>query len=279
MLSGETTRVYKDMTEKPQIGPETKIGIVANKSYAAQDAYETLLKQYDLIPLADTPDAAVDLIVVLGGDGFMLHTLHRHIEDGIPIYGMNCGTVGFLMNTYQEEHLLDRLEDAQITTIHPLQMVATTEDGKEHRLLAINEVSLLRNTAQAARIKVIIDGDTRLEQTVCDGVLVATPAGSSAYNASLGGPIIPLKAEALALTPISPFRPRRWRGALLPSKAETRFEIINAQKRPVNAVADFTEVEHITAVTIALARDIPLHLLFDPGHSLEERILKEQFTT
>jgi len=259
------------------------IGIVADKSKNAQEALKALKKKYDLTKLSEAPNDAkycqnVDVIIALGGDGFMLHTLHYYMDCGIPIYGMNRGTVGFLMNEYKEDDLSERLENAGDNIIHPLKMTAACKDGKIHEELAVNEVSLLRQTKQAAKIKVIIDGNEQIEEMVCDGVLVATPAGSSAYNFSTGGPILPIKSNLLALTPISPFRPRRWGGALLPKSACIRFEVQKQHKRPVNAVADFFEVEDVSYVEIQEDTSKRIHLLFDKGHSLEERILREQFT-
>ena len=216
-------------------------------------------------------------MVVLGGDGFMLHCLHEFMDCNIPFYGMNCGTVGFLLNEFREENLLHRINFAKEETLHPLHMVATDQNGKEHHALAINEVSLLRETRQAAKLQVRIDEKTRLEELVCDGILVSTPAGSTAYNLSVNGPIVPLGTDLLALTPISPFRPRRWRGALLPHKAMVEFNILSPHKRPVSAVADFTEIRDVAQVQITEDQSKSLRLLFDDGHSLEERIVREQF--
>ncbi len=254
------------------------IGVSADNTIEAQAALKILSDKYSLIPLEDITDSKdVDVIVSLGGDGFMLHSLHKFINLGIPIYGMNCGTVGFLMNEYRPDELLERLENASITYIHPLAMKATTEDGTIHNALALNEVSLLRKTRQAAKIKIIIDGVERIPEMVCDGVLVSTSAGSSAYNFSTGGPILPLKSNLIALTPISPFRPRRWKGALLNHRTKVQFDILKSYKRPVNAVADFTEIENVVFVEIEENEDKQIQLLFDPKHSLEERILLEQF--
>lgn len=254
-----------------------RIGCIADLSKRAQNALTRLLKRYSFTNLNETPTAEVDLIIVLGGDGFMLHTLHAYMESNIPIYGMNCGSVGFLMNRYGEEDLLNFLEKAKALILHPLKMQAETINGAHYSALAINEVSLLRETNQAAHIRINLDGNVQLKKMVCDGVLVSTPAGSTAYNLSANGPIIPLGAGVLALTPISPFRPRRWRGALLPHTADVCFEIINPNKRPVSAVADFHEVRDVRRVFVKEARDVSLKLLFDPGHSLEDRILREQF--
>jgi len=249
-----------------------RIAFVASESPAAQDALKALQAQYKHVD----PEKS-DVIVALGGDGFMLQTLHRFMESGIPIYGMNQGTVGFLMNQYSAENLLNRIKAAQITPLSPLRMRAKTQSGRDVESLAINEVSLLRQTRQAAKIRISIDGKVRLEELTCDGVLLSTTAGSTAYNLSAHGPILPLDAGVIALTPISAFRPRRWRGALLPKRAEVRMEILDALKRPVSAVADNSEVRDVTDVSIAEAKRIKLNILFDPEHSLEERILTEQF--
>ncbi|MEK9971057.1 MAG: NAD kinase, partial [Ferrovibrio sp.] len=220
-----------------------------------------------------------EVIVALGGDGFMLQTLHQHMMSNIPIYGMNQGTVGFLMNVYREDDLAERLTDAQSASVHPLRMRATTVAGGRHEALAINEVALLRQTRQSAKLRISIDGTVRVPELVCDGALVATPAGSTAYNLSAHGPVLPLSAGVLALTPISAFRPRRWRGALLGRTATVKIDVLETAKRPVSATADFDEVRDVTSVEIAEAPDISLNLLFDAGHGLEERILNEQFLT
>jgi len=225
----------------------------------------------------NAPEREADAIVTLGGDGLMLQTLHRHMNDRIPIYGMNRGSVGFLMNEYAEDHLRERLTAAETSRIHPLSMLAYDADGKAHKGLAINEVSLFREAYQAAKLQISIDGMVRLEELICDGVLVATPAGSTAYNLSAHGPIVPINARLLALTPISPFRPRRWRGALSPNRARISISVREAQKRPVSAVADHTEIRHVLRVDIEEAHQIELLMMFDPGHSLDDRILAEQF--
>jgi len=248
------------------------IGFVAARTEEAQSALAELEARYTHVP----PEEA-DVIVALGGDGLMLETLHTYKDRETPIYGMNRGTVGFLMNGYAPDDLRERLERADEVQLHPLRMRAERTDGTLHDALAINEVSLLRESRQAARIDVRIDGVTRLEELTCDGIIVATPAGSTAYNLSAHGPIIPIGAPLLALTPISPFRPRRWRGALLPHKARVTFDIREATKRPVSATADYTEVRDVRAVTVYADTSITTHLLFDPEHNLEERILKEQF--
>ncbi|HEY2071758.1 MAG TPA: NAD kinase [Rhizomicrobium sp.] len=219
-----------------------------------------------------------EVIVALGGDGFMLQTLHRFTKTKKPIYGMNLGSVGFLMNGYREDGLLERLAAAERAVVHPLRMKAITREGVTKEALAFNEVSLLRETRQAAKIRIAIDDKVRIQELICDGVLISTPAGSTAYNLSAHGPILPIDAALLALTPISAFRPRRWRGALLPHRARARFEILEAAKRPVSAVADDLEVRNVSAVDVAEDRSISMTMLFDAGHSLDERILAEQFT-
>ena len=250
-----------------------RFAVVASRSPNAQKALEEITSRYKLY---DPEDAEV--IVALGGDGFMLETQHRFLSHGKPIYGMNRGTVGFLMNEFKADGLAERLELAHLSELHPLRMTAENNYGVVQEALAINEVSLLRQTRQAAKIRVKVDGIERVPELICDGVLVASPAGSTAYNLSAHGPIIPLGSNILALTPISAFRPRRWRGALLPNEAEVGFEIIEEQKRPVSAVADYTEVRDVASVTVAVDPSVTIHLLFDPEHNLEERILNEQFT-
>ena len=250
----------------------TKIGFVATESEPAQAALTRLKERYPHV----APEEA-DVVVALGGDGCMLETLHRFIGRNVPIYGMNRGSVGFLMNVYREHNLIERVARAQQVTLHPLRMKARAVDGREIEALAINEVSLLRETRQAAKLRIRIDGKVRIDELVCDGVLVATAAGSTAYNLSAHGPIIPLGAGILALTPISAFRPRRWRGALLPRTAMLVFEVIDPGKRPVSAVADYTEMRGVSEVSVQEDRSIDLKLLFDPEHNLEERIIAEQF--
>lgn len=226
----------------------------------------------------DAPPEDTAVIVALGGDGTMLEVQHRHLGRDIPVYGMNRGSVGFLMNAYREEDLVERLRAAAAATVHPLRMRATTADGEVHSAPAINEVSLLRETRQAAKIRILVDGKERLAELICDGILVSTPAGSTAYNLSAHGPIVPLGTNLLPMTPISAFRPRRWRGALLPGDARVTFEILEATKRPVAAVADYTEVRDIRRVEICEDRKLRLTMLFDPDHGLSERIIAEQFT-
>ncbi len=249
-----------------------RIAFLASATPEAEEARERLLARY-----GDADPTHADVIVALGGDGFMLQTLHRHLGSGLPIYGMHRGTVGFMMNDYHEGTLRERLAVAQTTIIHPLIM--RTRDGEnqtqEHR--AFNEVSLFRQRHQAARLRLLIDGKVRLPELVADGALVATPAGSTAYNLSAQGPIIPINAPLLALTPISPFRPRRWRGALLPDTALITMEVLDPVKRPVAAVADHDEVRNVRAVDVRMDHSLSVNLLFDPGHNLDERILSEQF--
>jgi NAD+ kinase len=249
-----------------------KIAIFASEAPQAQAALLELRGRYKTVP----PEEA-DLIVALGGDGFMLETLHRYRERGVPFYGMHRGSVGFLMNGYGPQGLLERLERSQPVRIHPLEMRAVDAAGAETKGLAINEVSLVRLGRQAAKLKITVDNVVRLEELMADGILVATPVGSTAYNLSAHGPIIPLTADVLALTPISAFRPRRWRGALLPHKANVRFDVIEPERRPVSAAADFTEVRDVAAVSVREASEISITMMFDPEQNLEERVLKEQF--
>lgn len=249
-----------------------KVAFVASESDSAQEALAALKRRYE-----DSPLESADVIVALGGDGFMLQTLHQNMRHGLPLFGMKRGTVGFLMNTYQEDGLLGRINRAQMAELHPLRMRAVRDDGETVESLALNEVSLLRQTRQAARIRVMVNDRERLPELVCDGIMVATPAGSTAYNLSAHGPILPLDAGVLALTPISPFRPRRWRGAILPRTARVHFEIMEPGKRPVSATADAHEVRDVVRVEVQEERNIKLRLLFDPEHNLEERIMGEQF--
>ena len=250
-----------------------RLAFVATDRPEAQEALQRLTARYGNCGLEEA-----DAIVALGGDGFMLEQLHRNLGTAKPIYGMNRGSVGFLMNDYAEDDLPARIAAAERAVIHPLSMRAVDQAGEEHHGLAINEVSLLRQTRQTAKLRVKIDGKVRLQELVCDGALVATPAGSTAYNLSAHGPIIPLTAQILALTPISAFRPRRWRGALLPHTAKVVFEVLESDKRPVSAVADNFEVRHVCEVHVEEARDVSLTMLFEAGHTLEERVLAEQFS-
>ena len=251
---------------------DRKIHFVASQIDQADSAMSALQERYGQ---CDLEDAAV--IVALGGDGFMLRTLHRFLPADLPVYGMKLGNVGFLMNRFKEDELHDRLNAANVVELNPLCMIAVTEAGSESTALAINEVSLLRQLNQAAHIRVLVNGSVKVEELVCDGVLVSTAAGSSAYNLSAQGPILPLGSEALALTPISPFRPRRWRGAVLPSTARIRFEILDKYKRPVSATADAQEIRNVISVDVFEDKNTTLKLMFDPDHSLEQRILDEQF--
>lgn len=225
----------------------------------------------------DFGPADCDVIVAVGGDGFMLETLRAYMKAGKPVYGVNCGTVGFLMNPADAENLPHRIEEAEQAIIHPLSMKATDADGETHYALAINEVSLFRQTRQSARMRIFVNGKVRMDSLTCDGVLLATPAGSTAYNLSAHGPILPISADLLALTPISAFRPRRWKGALLPHDAVVKFEALEPDQRPVSAVADNQEVRNAVTVEARENRDISMTVLFDRGQSLDERILREQF--
>lgn len=249
-----------------------RIACVHSDSPEARAGCAEIAGRYELCD----PDEA-DVIVALGGDGLMLSTLHEHLERRIPVFGMHRGTVGFLMNEFRADGLPERLAAACPETLYPLSMRSRRADGASSTALAINEVSLMRQTAQAAHLKIAVNGVDRLDELVCDGVLVSTPAGSTAYNLSAHGPVIPLGARVLALTPISPFRPRRWRGALLPHDAEVEIEILHPAKRPVAASADAREVRDVVGVTVREDREHPLTVLFDPQHGLEERIVREQF--
>lgn len=250
----------------------SKIGYVVTDTPEAEKAYKILSQKYGEVPTEDA-----DVVVALGGDGAMLEAVHRHMGKNIPVYGMHRGSVGFLMNEYDEKNLSERLREAKAVTLHPLKMKAVCEEGKKSEELAINEVSILRQTHQTAKLKIEVDGVARMEELVCDGLIVATPAGSTAYNYSAHGPIIPLDANLLALTPISAFRPRRWRGALLPQGSKIRITNLCPKNRPVSATADSHEVRRVTEVEIAMDFATKFTLLFDPGHHLDERILKEQF--
>mgnify|MGYP006145734379 FL=1 len=250
-----------------------RIGFAASETPVAQTARAVLTARY-----GDAPLENADIIVALGGDGFMLQTLHSTEHLAAPVYGMNRGTVGFLMNKYNENDLVERLEAAEEADVHPLSMCATGVDGTVHKALAINEVSLLRAGAQAAKLRITVDGRLRMDTLVCDGALVATPAGSTAYNYSAHGPVLPIGSDVLALTAVAAFRPRRWRGALLPRTACVRFDVLESDKRPVMAEADSRSFANVTSVVIKSESSVVHRILFDPGHGLEERLISEQFT-
>ncbi len=250
----------------------TRLCFLADNTITAQESLARLKKRYDA-----TTSSKAEAFVILGGDGFMLQMLHKYIDCALPFYGMNKGRLGFLMNQFNEETLLDSLSSAVRATLHPLVMQAYSSKGKEKKAFAFNEVSLLRQTRQAADISIRIDGEEKLPHLICDGVLLSTPAGSTAYNYSVNGPILPLTSKVLALTPISPFRPRRWKGAVLSAHTEVSFEILDNEKRPVSVAADFTELRNVTKVHVKQDHNIGLHLLFDAHSNLEERVLNEQF--
>ncbi|WP_440223450.1 NAD kinase [Dokdonella sp. MW10] len=250
-----------------------RIAFVASPSDESQAALADLRKRY-----GETPVEEADVVVALGGDGFMLRTLHRHMARKLPFYGMKLGTVGFLLNQHHVDDLEARIERAQPAVLRPLVMRASTEAGTTVEALAFNEVSLLRQTKQAAHVRVSINGAVKIDELMCDGVLVATPAGSTAYNLSAHGPILPFGSQLLAMTPISPFRPRRWRGAVLPARLEIRFDVLDPYKRPVSATADSNEVRDVVEVIVRESTEQTVTLLFDPEHNLEERIINEQFT-
>jgi NAD+ kinase len=249
-----------------------RIAFVAAQTDEAQAALASLKSRY-----GDAPIDNADAIVALGGDGFMLRTLHRHIARRLPVYGMKVGTVGFLMNHYEEDALPERLARAQATPLRPLAMDAVTESGATSQALAFNEVSLLRQTKQIAHLRIALNGSVKLDELTSDGIIVSTPAGSTAYNYSAHGPILPLGSQLLAMTPLSPFRPRRWRGAIIPAVTDIRIDILDPYKRPVSATADSNEVRDVVEVRIRESREETMTLLFDPEHNLEERILNEQF--
>ncbi|MEZ5818038.1 MAG: NAD kinase [Hyphomicrobiaceae bacterium] len=249
-----------------------RIAFVASDTPEAQAALEEMSAIY-----GNAGVSKADVIVALGGDGLMLETLKSHMHDRVPFYGMNRGSVGFLMNEYHADNLLERLERAELSRIHPLSMTTLDSEERTHSALAINEVSIFRETHQIAKLRISVDGKVRLEELACDGLLVATPAGSTAYNLSAYGPILPINARLLALTPISPFRPRRWRGALLPAAAHIEIEVLEAEKRPVSAVADNVETRSVVRISVEEADEIDILMLFDSGHNLDERILSEQF--
>lgn len=256
--------------------------ISAFNNKIAADKKRQLIKKYDLIDISNDPLKIkdIDLVIVLGGDGLMLHLLHKYENKNINIYGINCGTVGFLTNSSKEKDLIRVIENSQITVLHPLRMDVETIDNKKYSSIAINEVALLRQTNQAAKIKIKINNKERLPSALIgDGILLSTPAGSTAYNMSLRGPIIPLGSKMLALTPISPFRPRNWHGAILPCSVEVKLDIVDPENRQVSATADFIEFRNVKTVTIREDKDISFNLLFDSNHSLEERIIREQFAS
>jgi NAD+ kinase len=248
------------------------IAFVASSAPDAQNALQALQDRYPNVAPEDA-----DVVVALGGDGLMLQSLHDTMGTAKPIYGMNKGTVGFLMNEFREDDLFERLEAAKRSVVHPLLMVAWDVMGVAHTARAINEVAMFRQTYQAGKLRVSVDSHVRIPELIADGILVATPAGSTAYNLSVGGTILPLNAPLLALTPISAFRPRRWRGALLPDYAKIQIEVLEAENRPVSAVADHTEFRNVSRVHVSMDRSVDLVMLHDPGHSLDERILREQF--
>lgn len=249
-----------------------KIAILASDAPDALEAAAALRQRYGEVP-AD----AADVIVALGGDGLMLQGLHANLGTGKPIFGMNRGSIGFLMNEFNAEGLIERLSNAKTEIIRPLLMTVTTEDGQSRSARAINEVSLLRQSYQAAKLRIAVDGKVRMEELICDGIILSTPAGSTAYNLSAHGPILPIDAKLLALTPISPFRPRRWRGALLPNTVHVSITVLEAAKRPVNAVADHTEFKSVRTIEVAEDPEAECRIMFDPDHSWDDRILAEQF--
>ena len=251
-----------------------KLHFSASSHDGAIERRGRLVERYGQHEIADA-----DCIVALGGDGHMLHVLHETVAHDKPVFGLNCGRLGFLMNHYASEELIERIRDAETAPIHPLRMHAETTDGTQHSALAINEVSLIRQTHNAAHIRVEVDGKHQVDELVCDGILLATPVGSTAYNLSAYGPVVPLGAGLMALTPISPFRPRRWRGALLNESAQVNLEVLEPQFRPVAASADSAEHRHIKTISIAQAQDITLRLLYDQGYSLADRAIAEQFRT
>lgn len=273
MLMNEAARPAPESLEDTGV-PQAydRIAFVASDAPDAQKALLQLSDRY-----GNSAEEEADIVVALGGDGFMLQTLHRFRDTGTPIYGMNRGSVGFLMNSYRQEDLPARIAAAQRVVIHPLMMEATDVNGRVHRAPAINEVSLIRQSYQAAKLRIAIDGKVRMEELICDGVLVATPAGSTAYNLSAQGPILPIGTPLLAITPISAFRPRRWRGALVPDRARVDIAVMESEKRPVNATADHFQVLNVVAVRARLDRGSSLTMLVDRDHSMEERILREQF--
>lgn len=250
-----------------------KVAFVAADTESARRSKRKLEKRYGECSVGEA-----DVIVALGGDGHMLHTLHNFVGAGKAVFGMNRGTVGFLTNRYDEDRLIERLEEAEPTEIRPLRMMAITADGSCHVALAFNDVYLLRQTHQAAKLRISVDGVIRMKELVCDGALISTPAGSTAYNLSAHGPILPINSHLLALTPISAFRPRRWRGAILPREAKVRFDVLEERKRPVSAVADHAEFRDVLRVDVEQDTELSITMLFDPGHNLADRVLAEQFS-
>lgn len=262
----------RSLKREDNTGMKLKIAFTASSRPEAQVALDRLSNRYGVCA-----EAEADVIVALGGDGAMLDALRRRFDDQKPVYGMNRGTVGFLMNEYDEDDLIERIDEAERASICPLQMDVEDTSGETFRRLAINEVSLLRQTSQSAKLRIVVDGHARLAELSCDGVMVATPAGSTAYNLSAHGPILPIGANLLALTPVSAFRPRRWRGALLRHDAQVEIDVAEPERRPVSASADNQEVRNVVRVSIHEDRSQRLTMLFDPGHALDERILREQF--
>ncbi len=250
-----------------------KIRFIASDTEEAQEAKATLTEQY-----GQSSSEEAEMLVVLGGDGTLLEALRRNYEKNKPVFGMNCGSVGFLLNPYSPDNLIERINNAHEVGIHPLRMAATDRSGQSHDAIAFNEVSLLRETRQAAKLQIHVDDALQIDEMICDGVLLSTPAGSTAYNFSAGGPILPFTANVLALTPISAFRPRRWRGALIPNKSIVHINVLDSKKRPVSVTADNTEIRDVVSVDVHQSESIGCTLLFDPDHNLEDRILKEQFT-
>ena len=251
-----------------------RLACVASRSERARQGLDILSSRYTLVPVEEA-----DAVVVLGGDGFMLNSMHRFQGRNLPIYGMNRGTVGFLMNEFREDTLIERINSSQPQKLFPLQMTVTDTEGQVHEALAFNEVAVLRYSQQTANLRIVIDGKVRMEKLMSDGVLVCTPAGSTAYNLSVHGPVIPIGAEIIGLTPISPFRPRRWRGALLPHSSVIEITNLDPQKRPLGASADSTEVKDAVRVLVRVHDAGSVTVLFDHGHSLEERIINEQFSS
>ena len=251
-----------------------KIAFLASNTPMSQAARSERAGRYENVPAQEA-----DIIVALGGDGYMLQAMHASMSEQKPVFGMNRGTVGFLMNNYDPDGLIERLGNTEAIALHPVKMIATTTAGEDHESIAFNEVSLFRETRQAAKIRITIDGKERMESLTCDGIIVATSSGSTAYNLSAHGPIVPISGQILALTPISPFRPRRWRGALLPSHAKVELDVLESEKRPVSAVADATEIRGVNRVLVMEDRSQHATILFAPEHDLEERILKEQFSS